>query len=565
MSEKILVVDNDERALQTFARNLASEGYTVLTASEGQQALHTYEREWPDIALVDVHMPHMDGFAVLQAILKCNPEAEVILITNHGDWNTAIAALRAGASDFIPKPVEQEVLNAALQRVQERLRLKQELRQRNRDLALLTQVGQELAATLDLQQVIEQSLKAVTETIGAEGASIWLWDEEQAGWLTCRAVFRHDQNRSLINLRLRPGQGIAGWVAQKGQSLIVPRTSKDSRFYPKVDAQTGFRTLSLLTVPLRVHDEVIGVLQVVNKLAAGFDENDRTLVETLAASAAIAIENARLVESLRQRTVELQASNEELDAFAHTVAHGLKNPLGRVIGFAQALEEDYASLPDEELRRFLHIIAQSGYKMNRIIDALLLLAGLREMEVEMEPLDMAGIVAEVQQQLAHMIQEYQADIVLPDAWPVALGYGPWVEEVWANYISNALKYGGQPPRIELGFGPYALSHENGVNISGHEFEPETRSDSKATTPRAKQEMVRFWIKDNGTGITPQDQTRLFTPFTRIDQISTHGHGVGLSIVQRIVDKLGGQVGVESEIGVGSVFWFTLPQVVSDRG
>jgi signal transduction histidine kinase len=419
-------------------------------------------------------------------------------------------------------------------------------------------VGQELAATLDLHQVIKQSLKAVTETIGAEGASIWLWDEERVGWLTCRAVFLHDQNRSPINLRLRPGQGIAGWVAQKGQSLIVPRASNDTRFYPKVDAQTGFRTLSLLTVPLRVHDEVIGVLQVVNKLAAGFDENDRTLVETLAASAAIAIENARLVESLRQRTVELQASNEELDAFAHTVAHGLKNPLGRVIGFAQALEEDYASLPDEELRRFLHIIAQSGYKMNRIIDALLLLAGLREMEVEIEPLDMASIVAEVQQRLAHMIQEYQADIVLPDAWPVALGYGPWVEEVWTNYISNALKYGGQPPRLELGFGSHALSHQDRVSIPEHEFKPQAQSDSRATMPRAKREMARFWIKDNGAGITSQDQARLFTPFTRINQISAHGHGVGLSIVQRIVDKLGGQVGVESEIGVGSVFWFTLP-------
>ena len=235
-------------------------------------------------------------------------------------------------------------------------------------------------------------------------------------------------------------------------------------------------------------------------------------------------------EALRQYAAELEARNEELNAYTHTVAHDLKGPLGHMVGFAQLLEDSYATLSDEDQRDSLHVIAQSGRKMCNIIDELLLLSALRGVETEMVPLDMASIMDEARQRLAYMIEEYQAQILLPDAWPIALGYGPWIEEVWANYLSNALKYGGQPPRVELG----ATGQADG--------------------------MVRFWIRDNGPGLTPEEQARLFTPFTRLEQVQVKGHGLGLSIVRRIVERLDGQVGVESQVGHGSVFAFTLRMV-----
>ncbi|MCK4473481.1 MAG: PAS domain S-box protein, partial [Anaerolineae bacterium] len=243
-------------------------------------------------------------------------------------------------------------------------------------------------------------------------------------------------------------------------------------------------------------------------------------------------ERKRAEEALRQRTAELQARNEELDAFAHTVAHDLQNPLGLVIGFAETLEQDHATMPDEELSRYLHTIARSVRRVSSIVDELLLLSEVPKMEVQARPLDMARIVAEAQQRLTHMIEEYQAEIILPETWPVALGYGPWVEGVWVNYLNNAIKYGGQPPRVELG----ATVQADG--------------------------MVRFWVRDNGPGLTPEGQALLFTPFTRLDQVRTKGHGLGLSIARRIVEKLDGQVGVESEVGRGSTFSFTLPGVVT---
>jgi signal transduction histidine kinase len=145
---------------------------------------------------------------------------------------------------------------------------------------------------------------------------------------------------------------------------------------------------------------------------------------------------------------------------------------------------------------------------------------------------MANLVVQSQERLTTLIDNAQAEIAVADEWPVALGYGPWIEEVWTNYISNAIKYGGDPPRVEIG----ATAQNN-----GH---------------------VQFWVRDNGAGLTPEEQARLFTPFTRLNEVKVKGHGLGLSIVRRIVEKLGGEVGVESEgvSGKGCIFSFTLPGV-----
>lgn len=231
---------------------------------------------------------------------------------------------------------------------------------------------------------------------------------------------------------------------------------------------------------------------------------------------------------LRQYTVELQARNQDLDAFAHTVAHDLRNPLALIISSARLLIAHCGTELEEEIHELLGMITRTAFKMSRIIDELLLLAEVRKAQTKATPLDMVAIVADAQQRLAELIETEQVDISLPDTWPVALGYAPWIEEVWVNYLSNAIKYGGQPPRLELG--------------------ASTQADS----------MIRFWVHDNGLGLTPEDQEALFTPFTRLDQVRATGHGLGLSIVKRIVEKFDGRVGVESEPGQGSFFFFTLP-------
>jgi PAS domain S-box-containing protein len=240
-------------------------------------------------------------------------------------------------------------------------------------------------------------------------------------------------------------------------------------------------------------------------------------------------ERKRVEAALRQRTAELEQRNQELDAFARTVAHDLDNPLALMVGFADLLKEDRDQLTDAEQDRYLERIVRAGHRMSRIIESLLLLANVRQSsDLETQPVDMGIIVDEVLAHLSEMIGAYQAQVITPETWPVAWGFAPWLEQVWFNYISNAIKYGGRPPRVTLG----AAEQADG--------------------------QVRFWVRDDGQGLSPQEQEQLFQPFTRLAPGEKQGHGLGLSIVQRIVARLGGQVGVESEPGQGSIFYFTLP-------
>ncbi|MFQ5577146.1 MAG: response regulator, partial [Anaerolineae bacterium] len=464
----ILYMEDDADAARLFKARLEERGYRIDHAPDGRQGLKMFNRNEYDIIAVDQHMPRCDGLAVLRALAARGPLPPTIMVTGTGNERIAVEALKLGASDYIVKDVGGgylQLLPTVIEQVLHQQRLlkeKQEalaaLEQRNQDLALLNQAGQTFTATLDLQQVSGLLLQAATQLVGAQGSSIWLWDDTRVGWLVCQVVYNRGEHHSPLNLRLRPGEGIAGWVAQHGQSVMVDNVKDDVRFSVQIDAQTGFETSSLLIVPLHGREGLIGVLEIVNKLEGRFTSNDLTLAQALAAPAAIAIDNARMVEALQQRALQLQEQNQELDAFAHTVAHDLRSPLVSMVGYADMLRDFYDKLSPAEIKGDLEAIVRIGYKMDSIIEEILLLAGVRQMAVEPEPLNMAKTVAEAQQRLATLAAERQARITLPDAWPAAIGYGPWIEEVWVNYLSNAIKYGGDPPALELG----AAKQEDGT-------------------------------------------------------------------------------------------------------
>jgi two-component system sensor histidine kinase/response regulator len=239
--------------------------------------------------------------------------------------------------------------------------------------------------------------------------------------------------------------------------------------------------------------------------------------------------------ALRERTVELEALNEQLDAFAHTVAHDIKDPLTGIVSLSSLITEYFEDLKPDTIKEYLDAITQNTLRLASIVDALLLLASVRQLEtIDVEPLDMPAIIANVQKRLAVLIAERQAVLLTPETWPTIHSYGPWIEEVWANYVSNAIKYGGTPPLVEIGFSL-----------------PDAR-DSKSNPASS----IRFWVRDNGPGLVEEQRARLFSKFTRLRDTEP-GHGLGLSIARDIVEKLGGKVGVDSETGQGCEFWFTL--------
>lgn len=219
---------------------------------------------------------------------------------------------------------------------------------------------------------------------------------------------------------------------------------------------------------------------------------------------------------------------EDLQAFSSTVAHDLKTPLSYIIGFAELLHSDFSQLSQDEINTCLTQIVQTAQRMNNIIDELMLLASVDRESVRVQPVEMGSILDKAQYRLRYVIEEHDAAITRPEQWPTATGYAPWIEEVWVNYLSNAILYGGSPPQISVGATPLDAGR------------------------------VRFWIRDNGLGISSDEQTRLFRPFDHSRHPSTKGHGLGLSIVRRIVEKLDGSVGVDSHPDQGSLFWFDLP-------
>ncbi|NLE02584.1 MAG: HAMP domain-containing histidine kinase, partial [Fibrobacter sp.] len=228
----------------------------------------------------------------------------------------------------------------------------------------------------------------------------------------------------------------------------------------------------------------------------------------------------------------------ELDAFGHTVAHDLKNPLTVVKISIECLVKELRNYKDSKVVQKLTFINESTQHMVSIIESILLLAGInRTRTAQSTRFSMKKSVEDALQRLKYTVESNEVTIKKPDDWPEIYAYAPWITEVWVNYINNAIKYGGNPeknikPVIELGF------------------------DDLGSTPQ-KSHQIKFWVKDNGNGIEPDELPKLFKEFTRLHSGNT-GHGLGLSIIKSIITKSNGDVGVESEIGKGSTFYFTLP-------
>ena len=245
--------------------------------------------------------------------------------------------------------------------------------------------------------------------------------------------------------------------------------------------------------------------------------------------------NLELEERVHQRTAQLEAANQELEAFSYSVSHDLRAPLRAVHGFAGILAEDYAGRLDAAGLRVLEVIRREATRMGQLIDDLLAFSRASRGPMRSADIDMTSLARAVFEECAGRAADRKIQLDLNPLLP-ARGDPSLVRQVLANLLSNAIKYTGPKPDAEIELGSRVEGNEN-----------------------------VYWIKDNGVGFDPKYAHKLFGIFQRLhsdDQFE--GTGVGLALVQRIVRRHGGRVWAEGKPNEGAAFYFTLPHLNYDN-
>jgi signal transduction histidine kinase len=250
---------------------------------------------------------------------------------------------------------------------------------------------------------------------------------------------------------------------------------------------------------------------------------------------------ARVWESQKQleqrvaiRTQELQERNEELEAFGYSISHDLRAPLRAMQGFSQILLDDFGPALGEEGRRYAQKIIVGSTRMDQLIRDLLAYSRISRDRIEASRVSLSQVVKEALDQLDAQLQESGANVKVQEPLPAVLGHGPTLSQVVANLVGNGVK-----------------------------FVPRDRKPQLQVRAEPRDGQVRLWVEDNGIGIKPEHLERIFKVFERLHASEEYpGTGIGLAIVRKGVERMGGKVGVESNPGEGSRFWIELPVVRS---
>ena len=238
----------------------------------------------------------------------------------------------------------------------------------------------------------------------------------------------------------------------------------------------------------------------------------------------------RLEERVRARTRELQERNEELEAFAYSISHDLRSPLRAMEGFSQALIEDYGDRLDEVGRQHAERVVKAARRMDQLIDDLLAYSQLTRADIPLARIELQRLVRAALEQLDGDVRTRQARIVVEGELPTVVGHGTTLTQVLVNLLANGIK-----------------------------FVPSERTPEVRLRTEPRGDRVRLWIEDNGIGIAPEHHERIFRVFERLHPATNYpGTGIGLAIVRKAMERMGGSAGVESDLGRGSRFWIELP-------
>jgi two-component system sensor histidine kinase HydH len=403
----------------------------------------------------------------------------------------------------------------------------------------ISQISALINSSLDIREVINNSLAAVEQFIEVETSSIFELDTTSGELFFCCA--RGPRAAKIQNLRLKIGEGVAGYVAQTERAVIVGDVSRDPRFLASFDAISGFTTRSILCVPLKVKNRLIGVLELLNKKdGTAFDEEDLDIISILANQIGIAMENARLYQKVQEK---LQVTVEELKftqgkllqserlavlgKLAQGVAHEVRNPVTIIAGLAHLMSKKIpATDPGQDL---LKEITAATFRMERMVKEIESFARMPEPRIA--PADLVGVI--------------QAAL------------SPFAERVSSSGISLVVQVPADLPLIPM---DVQLMGQVFRHLIENSLESMPHGGTLSLTVTLEAKVVRITLQDTGKGIPTENLSLVFDPFF---STKPQGTGMGLTVAHRIVSEHKGEICLSSTSGAGVTVDLCLPRWPSD--
>lgn len=394
-----------------------------------------------------------------------------------------------------------------------------------------------LAPAESVQAVMDGFIEMLMESTGAEMALIRLRNETRDGFIAAQRGFP-EYYLNAVKI-IKPGSA-ADVVFDTGEPIIAPDITMESRLKGKVQLQVGLRSCAML--PLKARGEVRGIIHLASREVGYFNESQKDHLIAIARQIGIMLENRELFdavtasrdrlemvnETLVRQTEELARSNADLEQFAYVASHDLQEPLRMITGYTQLLAKRYGDKLDQNANEYIAYAVEGAKRMQRLIHDLLDYSRVGTKGKEFAPADCQTIVTKTLRTLQPAIQESAATIT-HDSLPTVTGDAAQLTQLFQNLIANAIKYrDSKPPVVQV-----SCKQEGGHWL--------------------------FSVRDNGIGIDPQYANRIFVIFQRLHGRDKYaGTGIGLAVCKKIVERHGGRIWVESELGDGATFHFTIP-------
>lgn len=532
---KILVVDDVEANRYVMSRILTNEGFEIITAENGLSALEQVEREQPDLILLDINMPGMDGFEVCRR-LKQNPRTEVVPIliisSTYQDLENRIHGIQLGAIDYLTEPVNKVELVA---RVRSHLQSKSYFDRSERDakrFRALAEIGNLLFGSLTGDRFSPEIADKIMETFHAEGVAVLYQNRpgEEIHWSLLAGTLSNLAGNERAGRE--ETEGLVAQAFSKKNILTVSR--KEALADPLLGKWLRGAPLEHLVIaPLAYKHHHKGLLLLARREPTLLPEEQYPL-EILASRITAAFLNREAHEYLHRlgglaarRNIELQEELAKNKTKLAYTSHDLKNPLNAIIGYASLIKD--GTLDEQKKGPAIDRILVNSRELLRIIDSILQDSGegrAEPVEIELEPL----ISDQIENQLIPILFGKEVDVkkeIEPGIKIVTVD-PDLIKHILSNLFSNAAKF--------TAFGVISISAKN----ASHQ----------------NREGVQVTVSDTGIGIDSARLPDIFKPFNH--EPGYEGSGLGLSIVRGIVDRMGGNIKVKSERGAGAEFSIWLP-------